>query len=41
MSKKGIVQRLHIVFKCIQALSVYNMLRGGVAKSDGTWGKYR
>ena len=37
--KSGIVQRLDIALKGIKAVFIYNMLREGVPKSNGTWEK--
>ena len=33
------MQNLDIVLKGIKAVFIYNMLREGIPKSNGTWGK--
>ena len=37
--KSGIMQRLDIALKGIMAVFIYNMLREGVPKPNGTWEK--
>ena len=39
ISKSGIMQRLDIALKGVKAVFIYNVLREGVPKSNGTWEK--
>ena len=39
ISKKWNIESLDIALKGVKAVFIYNMLREGVPKSNGTWGK--